>query len=153
MYSPVRSAWEWFNWIEKSTIDFSLLNIFGTKSFAKNMNPTSCMFGLHVLKPSFWLAHFDEKNPSKSCFWFDDGILYSRGAVIQRTVYVQHFYDFAEKKYASTCKPNMPRRLDSYFFAELCVPNIFKSGKKPIVDFPIQRYPSHADLTGLYIYV
>jgi hypothetical protein len=42
------------------------------------------------------------------------------------------------------------RRLDFIFFAELCVPNIFKR-EKPIVDFSIQCY--HADLTGLYIYV
>ena len=39
------------------------------------------------------------------------------------------------------------------FFTELCVPNIFKSEKKPIVDFSIQWYHSRADLTGLYIYV
>jgi hypothetical protein len=57
------------------------------------------------------------KKSVKVLFWFDDGILYSRGAVIKRTIYVLHFYDFAEKKKnASTCKPNMPRRLDSYFF-------------------------------------
>jgi len=46
MYSPVRSAW--YHWIEKSTIGFSRLKIFGTQSSAKK-NPTSGMFGLHVL--------------------------------------------------------------------------------------------------------
>jgi hypothetical protein len=46
------------------------------------------------------------------------------------------------------------QRLD-FFFAELCVPNIYiqEWKKKSIVDFSIQWYHSNADLTGLYIYV
>ncbi len=49
----------------------------------------------------------------------------------------------------STCKPNM-QEVGFIFFAELFVPNIFKS-EKPIVDFSIQL--NHADLNGLYISV
>jgi len=57
----------------------------------------------------------------------------------------------SQKEGLSTCKPNM-QEVGFIFFAELFVPNIFKS-EKSIVDFSIQLNHSHADLTGLYIYV
>ncbi len=128
------------------------------------IQPPACSdHGLHVLKPSFWQGHFDEKiRQSPALLWFglrDDGILYARGAVIEQLMSLLHFWSMIPRR--KKMRANMQTEHAGgwiLFFAwnssELCVPNIFKSEKSKklyAVDFPIQWYHSHADLAVWYL--
>jgi hypothetical protein len=113
------------------------------------------MFGLHVL--AFFFS-------AESCFkkcgrdincsldyspsWVKNSIVKSK----QSSTLADFFHQSAPVKIGlSTCKQWSEHAGGwIFFFAELCVPNIFER-ENPIVDFSIQWY--HADLTGLYIYV